>query len=311
MVSKLAIVGLALSFVLAFNGCGKKSRTQVSYRPNNAPLVFSCSRQGDGLWTLSGGVVTQVGIFSIDQTFDTRDPYTYIVFRDRTKGTDQVFKLGTRGYVELHTVGEHTIRIEHDEEKTIIDVATVSGSFDLNVYPDSQATTRIEIGQGQPDLVVFTDRRIAVEYNSYIWNDISLPLDSIDNITYRKGMQDRALVFSWKPEVINHPAPFELTLKDSASAEKYFLDLQTALAQVAPHVQFRRSTHGPIGHWIILGISSILGLFGLTVGIRNYRRSRIAWGCLSFTIWLGSSYVALLSFTLVVTDWEVASSLFR
>lgn len=247
---------LLLSFSLVA-GCGKKSKTSVDFRPAGTPLSFKCSRQADGLWTVSGGIVTQVGIISIEQTFDMRDEFTYLVFRDRAKGTDQVFKLATKGYVELHTVGEHKIRVQREENKVLIDVETLSGSFDLNVYPDSEAVARIEFGNGQPDFVFFTDKRLAVEYQSVIWSDDSLPLGAIQSVTFEKGLNARTLVFNWKPNVEVRPQPFQVVLTDIQTAEKNFLALQNAFAEYAPDVKFeqRSSSRGVVSAFILALIS--------------------------------------------------------
>ena len=265
-------------------GCGKKAKTEVTFRPNVLPAIFKCSRQNDGLWMVGGGVVTQYGIISLEQTFDTRDEYTYLVLRNRQKGIDQVFKLGVKGYVEIHTLGEHKLRIQRDENKVVVDVETISGTFDINVFPDSQAIARIELGSGQPDLVVFTDKRLTVEYDSVFWKDDSLPLDSIQSISFQKGLYSRSCVFKWKDDVKNQTTPFVLSFSDMKTAEGNFLVLKKTVEENAPHIRFERVTN----KGAILSLIFVAVFFGVILGasilmtvtsIKDGRTGKAVFGC--------------------------------
>lgn len=304
---------LILLLSLALAGCGKKSKTSLTYVPHGVPVAIKCSRQADGLWTLSGGLITHVGIFSIEQSFDTRDEFTYLVLRDRAKGTDQVFKLATKGYVKLHTVGEHRIQVERDDNKVVIDVETVSGAFGFDVFPDSEAVARVEFGSGQPDFVLFSDRRLAVEYQSYIWSDDSLPLDSVQSITYRKSFGSRALVFDWKPAAKDHPEPFQVNLTDRLTAEQNFSALQRALAQAAPHVQFKRSTDTQFvaAVWAALAGSGLFTLAMVAAAVYSFRvNGKVGWGCVGLYFTFCSALGCFVLLLILSFDWEVASGVF-
>ena len=292
--------------------CGKKSKTDFVYKAP-IPVEIRCSRQNDGLWKISGGVPVQgVGVFAIEQTFDTRDEYTYIVLRDRSKGTDQVFKIATKGYIELHTVGEHKIMVQRDENKVTLDVATISGFFDFKVYPDSKAVARVEFGQGQPDFVVFSDKRLGIEYQSYIWADDSLSLDSIQSITYRKSYRDRRLIFNWKADVKDNPKPFELPLGDWQNDEKNFTALQQSINQFAPNVRFEREIDSSFVSfmWVALAVGVVctflIGFFMNT----HLTGGNLGKGFLGLGLLICFIIGDVVCIAILVLDWKFATSIF-
>jgi hypothetical protein len=272
------------------------------------------SREGDGLWKASGGFVTQYGVFAIAQSFDTRDQFTYLILRDRAKGTDQVFKLATKGYVELHTIGEHRIRLEREENKLIVDVETTSGTIAFDVYPDSQAVTRIELGHDQPDFVFFTDKRLAVEYDSYIWSDASIQLDSIQTVTYQKTFGNRSLIFDLKPEITDHPPqPFVVKLTDIPTADKNVLALESALAQFAPKVTLQRTIITTYAQflWLLVFLTGAVMIGAGTVVIYNSFRKKLGWTLLALLPFCGFALIVVLLSIILNIDWEVAHAAFQ
>jgi hypothetical protein len=260
--SKIIFGLLFITLIGLFSvSCGKKAKTNFAYQPTGIPLSFKCSRQADGLWQISGGAITPVGIFAIEQTFDMRDEFTYLVIRDRAKGSDQVFKLGTKGYVELHTIGEHKIRIEREENKIILDVDTVSGSFDFNIYADGEIVTRVEFGNGDPDFLILNSKRLVIEYQGatgIFWNDDSLPLDSLQSVELVRVFGSGGIIFHWKDSVKEGTTPFILNLSSLKDSEKKFSDLQKALADSAPHITFKQ-TYSNLLLYILCGF--IAGCF--------------------------------------------------
>jgi hypothetical protein len=97
-----AITGL---LAVLLTGCDGKGSTKLSYSaPIAAPLGISFSIDKDGSWVAAAGIATPVGTFAIEHTLESRDAFTYIVLRNREKGTDQVFKIGTTGYVDIHAI---------------------------------------------------------------------------------------------------------------------------------------------------------------------------------------------------------------
>ncbi|HRH40525.1 MAG TPA: hypothetical protein PKY82_02690 [Pyrinomonadaceae bacterium] len=240
-----------------------RSKTTFEYRPNVIPVSLQIKKTDDGLWSVSGGVITPVGIFAIEHTFDVKDKFTYLVLRDRAKGTDQVFKIGMTGYVELHTKGEHKLRIQRDDNKVVVDVDTISGSFELLVYPESQAVARVSLGTGEPNIVITSDKRLIVEYESIILNDPSFPLESLESITFRKSFLTRRLYFNWKSGIKDTPPQFFFDFLKRSDAEPGFADLQTAFATYAPNIKFEKSeSDSPFYIALAIFLSSLLGAFG-------------------------------------------------
>jgi hypothetical protein len=269
----LRLLMLLIFTSAVFSGCGKKDKTRITFRPNVAPLSFSFSRQESGLWSASAGVITSYGILSIEQEFDRREEFTYIVFRDRAKGTDQVFKVGSKGYVELHTIGEHKLKMQREENKIVVDNEAISGTVEVNIYPDSQAVVRVEFVNG-PDFVLFTDRRLNVEYNSLIWSDDSLLLDTVQSVTYHKGLNYRRLVFDLKSDIKGQSTPLAVDLPTrGGNIEKDLQSLQSAFSQVAPNIRFERISHkGFAASLVVIETVCFLGmLFSIPLWRRNRR----------------------------------------
>ena len=246
---------------ILFSSCGKKDKTRITFQPNVAPLAFSFTRKEEGLWSAGTGIATPYGIFMIEQEFDRREDFTYIVFRDRAKGIDQVFKVGSKGYIELHTLGEHKLRLQREENKIVIDDEAITGTITVEIYPDSQAVAKIEFTDG-PDVVLFSDKRLKVEYNSLLWSDDALLLDSIQSVTCEKGMNYRMLTFNWKQTIKDKTVPLTVMLLPKGNIEQDILSLQSAFNQVAPHVEFKRTyNRGGVILGLIITIVCFLGLF--------------------------------------------------
>lgn len=301
---------LLLLLSLALSGCGGGAKTTGYYKTPFVPVEVKLSRQANGLWTAGGGLATPVGTFGIEQTFDTRAEFTYLVLRDRARGTDQVFKLATRGYVEFHMVGEHRMRVDRQDNKLTVDVDTLAGSFDFKVYPDSEAVARVEFGDGEPDFVVFNDRRLAVDYQSILWENDWVSLDSVEKVVYRKGYRDRALVFHWKPEVRDQP-PFEVSLGDWPSCEKNFQALHAAVGEFAPHVRFERGLNAPVALtlWVSLGLNGLLALSMLGLTVYNFLTSaKHGWGCLGLFGLCGSLVACAGLLFVMALDWDFVAS---
>lgn len=305
---KLIAAFFFLLFLISFAGCGKRSKTELTYRPPVAPLQFHCSRQSGGLWKIGGGAVTQAGIFGVEQTFDMRDEFTYLILRDRKEGTDQVFKIATKGYVELHTKGEHKLRVQREENKVVVDVETLAGSFDFKVFPDSEAVARVVLGRFQPDLVVFTDRRLAIEYGSIFQADEYLSLDAIQSVTYQKGFNTRTLIFNWKPGIQSQSHPFAVALAERGNADQHAQALRQALSEFAPEVSFNHSRDKMVATvlWAWFGLGGIAMVVSVLVMKLARDEKRTGKGCLGMLLFGGGLVVGATALIILMIDWETA-----
>lgn len=303
----IALCLLAIAAALCCVGCGGKGSTTVTYRPSQLPLEIRLKQEDGGLWTVSGGLVTPAGVFAIEQQFDMREQFTYIVLRDQSKGTDQVFKVGATGYVELHTTGEHKLRIKREDKKIIVDVDTLSGTIDVLVFPESSAIGRIDFGQDDPDIVVFDDRRLVIEYPSIFSSSDSLNLDAIQSVTLRRTLHHKSVVFTWKSATEHEP--LELSLADQANADRNFSELQSTLKAIAPGVRFERQT--PASGTIVALLCTVLvvGITGLGVGL--LRSGGVLKGCLGTLVVVVFGLTSACSLIYLLSDLEVVMALFR
>jgi len=249
-------------------GCGGKGSTKVSYQtPPFSPFKISFTMNQKGVWEVDVGIATPVGIFSISQEFGSRGDFTYIVLRDRAKGTDQVFKMGVTGYVDIHTVGEHKIRLQQEDNRWIIETETISGRLEFEVHPSSTAIARVDFGPSDPDIVVSTNRTIVIEYAGIFSSPRTVPLDSIASITLtRMSPHAPTLSFQWK-EGATHDELADIAIGDSDHVDANFAALEQAISKVVDHVTFEQSTNwlGSICLWCFL-IFLILGWCGAFLG---------------------------------------------
>lgn len=248
------LLPLAVFAMAAFiAGCGGKGSTKLSYAPPFLPFHISFSMSHKGVWEVQAGAVTPLGTFAISQEFGRRDDFTYIVLRDRTKGTDQVFKIGVTGYVDIHAVGEHKIRLQQDDNRWIIETESLSGSLDFEICPSNSAVARIDLGESDPDIVIATNRTMIIEYPSIFSSPRTVPLDSLKSMTLATGWETRPILsFEWK-EGVDHDRLNPIGICDRQNAEDNYEALQAAVSQVTDHLEFKRATNwaGSIGSAIL------------------------------------------------------------
>ena len=163
-------------------GCGGKGSTKLSYSAPIVPIGISFAVDSDGAVSVAGGIATPVGTFAIEHSFPTRQEMNYIVFRNRRLGTDQVFKIGTDGHVDLHLQGEHNLRITRDGRAFVIDADTISGRIDVSVTPSGSAVARVDWGANKPDFVITSSRHLLIEYPSMFVRTEKIPLDTIETL---------------------------------------------------------------------------------------------------------------------------------
>ena len=222
-------------------GGGKKATTETLRRPHAAPLIFKCGRQNDGLSTPGGAAFgLPYDIAAVEQIFDAPAKLVQHRLSDRKKGFVQLFKPEIKGYIEIHTKGEHNLGFQRFDHHVTVDVKSISGGFDIDVFPDSQAHTGIELGNRQPGYVIYTEKILAVKRDSVLLNDESLP-DSIQNKTGQKGLDARVYVFNRK-EIKNQTRPFKLILSDFNISEVCFLAFQKITGKNASRIIFKRKT---------------------------------------------------------------------
>lgn len=131
--SCFAVLAFVAVSAIAFGvrGCGTKGSTKFSYSPPIAPFGISFSIDENKNVSVAAGIATPVGTFSIEQGFPQRQDLNYIVFRNRRRGEDQVFKIASDGHVDLHAVGEHNFRVSREGQAFVVDVETISGRIDI------------------------------------------------------------------------------------------------------------------------------------------------------------------------------------
>lgn len=261
------LVALMLPFLLA--GCGGKGSTKLSYQaPAALPLGISFTLDKDGSWILAAGIATPMGTFSIEHTFASRDEFTYIVLRNREKGTDQVFKIGITGYVDVHAIGEHRLRMQRDGNRWIIDTQTISGTLTIKVYPSNAAIARVDFGEYDPEFVVTTDRKLIIEYPSSWSSPQSIPLDSVQAITLIEGsvVLDQSLSITWKRDI--HDDPIKINIVNKTDSDMNFASLSKSIGTITPHVSCNKNTY--YSDLFILSILIIMSFFvGLVIGCDN------------------------------------------
>jgi len=237
--TRLRVTSLSMMLVVA-SGCGGKGTTRLAYQPHGAPIQITFQSNKDGSWTVGGGIVTPVGTFLIEHTTAARDEFTYIVMRDRKKGTDEVFKIGNTGYVEVHTVGEHKLRVYRDGNRVIIDTETINGSITVNVYPSSTALARADFGPEAPDVIVTSDAKLIVEHPSIWRRNQHVPLASVKAIELQRQVLSShyRLRVEWKDGI--KAEPLDISFGSSDSADTEFQTMKAGIAKVAPHVLVRQ-----------------------------------------------------------------------
>jgi hypothetical protein len=248
----------ASTFCVSITGCGKsRGTTKLTYSPPAAPLALSFTSDSQGNWTVAAGIATPLGTFSIEHQFARQPENTYIVFRDRKKGTDQVFALSTKTYVEIYTKGEHRLLIHREENKFIIDAETISGTITAKLHNLDSYVGRITWDSADyPDLVITYERLLVVD-NTVLGKDAThVSLDSVKRIDLVGSMFQYALVVNWKDGIQNEPAWLAYPNDDAARVK--FAMLQDTIKSVAPDVTF--STYHSYGRSFCEAVGAIVAL---------------------------------------------------
>lgn len=272
---------IATLLISLLAGCGGKGSTKLSYSPPASPTVISFSADKDGNWTIAAGLATPMGTFSIEHTFETRDDFTYVVLRNRDKGTDQVFKIGSAGHVDLHVIGEHKLRMQREGNKWIIDTQTISGTLEVAVYPSDSAIRIGFGGYGDPTFKLTTDRMLVVEYPFF--SSRSIPLDSVERITLNKmsGYEEQHLEVAWRDAIDDKPLSISLSDRPDLSAN--FATFRNAVASIDGRILFTTSSTSSLW-WIHTLIISFCTVICISVGylfpLAVYSKSEYATGIL-------------------------------
>jgi hypothetical protein len=204
----LKSIPLALSACLMLiAGCGGKGSTKLTYGLPAAPLQFSIAMDKDGICTVGGGIVSSVGTFAIEHSFPTREELTYIIIRNRTRGTDTVFKISESGFVDLHAVGDHTFRMHREDNNFYFDITSEWGTLDFKAYPSQTAIARVDFGEQHPDAVVTNDRKLILEYPSIFKSSDTIYLDTMIQLSSGRAgrLEGGGLPFSTKLASANRP----------------------------------------------------------------------------------------------------------
>lgn len=232
------IFSMTASMLLATLGCGGKGSTSFSYS-TPGPVGITFAVDGGGNANVSGGFATLLGRFSVNHSFSKRSDYSYIILRDRNRGTDQVFKISKTGYLEVKTSGEHVIRVEQADDAFVLDIQQISGTFEVTAYPSDTTIARIDFGPYDPDIVVTKNRNIIVEHWNVFRSNQTISIDSLKSVQLNEqsvGTGPATLVFNWKDTVEGEP--IEVSIQNSDEVKDNFAMLRSATRQVSYGVDF-------------------------------------------------------------------------
>lgn len=263
----------ALAAVMALLGGCDGDSTRASYQ-SPIPLGITLSKSPDGDWTVAAGIATPVGTFGIEHTFVAEGGYSYLVLRDRKKGTDQVFKMAADGYLTAHAVGDHWIRMSRDGRKWVLDIDTIEGTLDIKVYPNSSEIAHVVFSKDEPTLSVSTDQKLTIKRPGWFGSKEEISLDSLSSVEWEKSEFDapRILRFNWKHKVAQEPLviPIAATAKVDGDASI----LRSAIGQISPGVTWiEKSGYRPGPRTVICLLLALMS--GITLVAALYKGNQI------------------------------------
>lgn len=278
----MCLVGLLLPMVVVLGGCDD-STTRVSYQTPVAPLGISLARNADGDWTVAAGIATSVGMFGIEHTFVAEGGYAYLVIRDRKKGTDQVFKMATDGYLTAHAVGDHYIRMSREGKKWVIDIDTVEGTLDIKVYPNSSEIAHIVFSSAEPTITVSTDQTLTIKPPGWFTSKQKVSLDSVAQVEWSKSLLcgPTELRLKYKDKVAESPTVIPVV--HSAKVDGDYAILKGAVKEINPDIKFVETAGyqpGPKAIFFLLLALCAGGLASAAFHPAHHRdaRHKFGWG---------------------------------
>lgn len=274
------VLAAPVAMLALLAGCDGDS-TRASYQAP-IPLGITLSKSLDGDWIVAAGIATPVGTFGIEHTFVAEGGYSYLVLRDRKKGTDQVLKMAADGYLTAHAVGDHWIRMSREGKKWVIDINTVEGTIDIKVYPNSTEIAHIVFSKDEPTVSISTDQKLTIKQPGWFASKQEVCLDSLSSVEWEKSCFDapNMLRFKWKDKVAQDPIAIPIVA--TAKVDGDFSMLKGAIEQINPTLKcIRISSYRPGPRTVICLLLALISggtLVGaLYSGNDRHTRKACAW----------------------------------
>lgn len=257
---RLAAILAVAGFSIALTGCDPtRGQSKLTYTTPTLPVNVSFTTDFQGNWTVTAGVATPIGTFSIEHEFPSQKDDTYIVFRDRSKGRDQVFALGRKAYLRIHTQGEHLLDVRKENNKFIIEATTISGAITAELHSEDSCACRVTFRDNAPDMLVTYDRKFVVDHSVLNKDPVHYSLDSVDSIDHVRILGHNYLLVTWKAGLDDKPVWIEVPGNENLDVKVRMLT--DSVGQVSPKVR----TGGYTSIW--WSILYVLGYTALAIFI--------------------------------------------
>lgn len=253
LVSLLLVGPLLALITLSLTGCDGGTASYTT--PELLPIRVSLTIDQDGVWSCGAGLWTPVGTFSIGREFGSDRRASYVIIRDRSRGTDQVFRLSAAESLRIYAVGEHTIMLQpqRDRNKWVVETASSSGSLDFEIVYAAREIAFADCGGSNPRFGITSDRRICYEPSGWFSQDREFSVDSIRSITYYKNVGIREIRIDWKEPISDQP--FIVSLSDDEMLDPGIDQLEQAINKIDKNVVFERES----GYWWSVPVFAIVG----------------------------------------------------
>jgi hypothetical protein len=151
---------------------------QATYTANDKGGTISCS-----------GSAKPAGTFPLAGFIPKLPHITYVIFRDTPRNQDHVVTVDALGdFVEQRGAVRQTEGHRPHENVHVIDVADINNPVVVEVIPKSVEVLRLTFGKDEAALVLYSDRRLMIDYPSFFSINDRLTLSELRSVRLEKPM---------------------------------------------------------------------------------------------------------------------------
>jgi hypothetical protein len=230
------------------------------------PAAADGQQPGQATYTAGGpngtlsctGSAKAAGTFPIAGFIPKLPHLTYVIFRNTPRNVDQVVIIDALGdFIERRGSVQQTEGHRPGENVHVIDVADVHNPVVVEVVPKSVAVLRLTFGKEEPAVVLYSDRRLMIDYPSFFSINDRFTLSELRSVHLEKPF----LVGQTKARfVLRGGKEVEVAYADPGQAERAYEELWPVLRAMAPSLDC-----GAARTWTPLLVGVGVGVFLLLV----------------------------------------------
>ncbi len=205
------------------------------------PAAADEQQAGQATFTASGsngtiscsGSAKLTGSFPLAGFVPKLPHLTYVIFRNAPRNLDQVVTIDALGdFIEQRGAVRQTEQHRPHENVHVIDVADINNPVVVEVVPKSVEVLHLTFGKDEPALVLYSDRRLMIDYPSFFSINDRFALADLRSVRLEKPMLN---VGKTKARFVRRDGKeIEVPYADPDQAERAYEELWPVLRAMAP-----------------------------------------------------------------------------